>query len=374
MGTVDAPYVALSCAMSVDGYIDDAGPERLVLSNDSDLDRVDGERAASDAIMVGAGTVRQDDPRLLVRSPARRAERLRDGRPASPLRVVLTASGDLDPGLRLFTSAGAERLVYCPTTVEPGLRERLGPVAAVIAAGDPVTLATVLDDLARRRVRRLLVEGGTAVFTEFLSAGLADELHLAIAPFLVGDRRAPRFVGEAAFPHDAGHRMALLEARPIGDVVLLRYALTERARDRHWLLTAIDLSRRCPPAAGAFSVGAVLVDAAGGVIAEGWSRDTDPHVHAEESALARIPADDPRLPSATLYSSLEPCSVRRSRPLSCTRHILASGIRRVVFALREPDLFVRCRGAEELREAGVTVVEVPELGDQVRAVNEHLTI
>jgi len=63
------PYVLLSCAMSIDGHIDDNGPERLLLSNAEDFDRVDEVRASCDAIMVGAGTVRRDNPRLLIRSP-----------------------------------------------------------------------------------------------------------------------------------------------------------------------------------------------------------------------------------------------------------------------------------------------------------------
>jgi len=66
------PYVVLSCAMSVDGYIDDASPERLHLSNDADFDRVDAERASCDAILVGANTIRRDNPRLLIRDPRRR--------------------------------------------------------------------------------------------------------------------------------------------------------------------------------------------------------------------------------------------------------------------------------------------------------------
>ncbi|WP_198932387.1 dihydrofolate reductase family protein, partial [Pseudonocardia sp. Ae717_Ps2] len=60
------PYVLLSVAMSIDGYIDDASDERLLLSNSADFDRVDEVRAQSDAIMIGAGTLRADNPRLLV--------------------------------------------------------------------------------------------------------------------------------------------------------------------------------------------------------------------------------------------------------------------------------------------------------------------
>ena len=147
-------------------------------------------------------------------------------------------------------------------------------------------------------------------------------------------------------------------------------AATER--DRRWLQAAVALSRRCPPSDTAFSVGAVIVDAGGGLLAAGYSRESDPHVHAEESALTRLRPEDPRLRGATIYSSLEPCSARRSRPRACAALILAAGIRRVVFALREPVLFVDGRGVEELRAAGALVIELPELADQVREVNAHL--
>ena len=66
----DTPYILLSCGMSLDGYLDDATSRRLVLSNAADLDRVDAVRAGCDAVLVGAGTVRADNPRLLVRSPS----------------------------------------------------------------------------------------------------------------------------------------------------------------------------------------------------------------------------------------------------------------------------------------------------------------
>ncbi|HEY6480655.1 MAG TPA: dihydrofolate reductase family protein, partial [Streptosporangiaceae bacterium] len=98
------PYVLLSAAVSADGYIDDAAPDRLVLSDADDLDRVDEVRAGVDAILVGAGTIRADNPRLLVRSAARRAARTAAGRPASPARVTLTSRGGLDPAARFFTA------------------------------------------------------------------------------------------------------------------------------------------------------------------------------------------------------------------------------------------------------------------------------
>jgi 5-amino-6-(5-phosphoribosylamino)uracil reductase len=86
----------------------------------------------------------------------------------------------------------------------------------------------VVADLAARGVRRLMVEGGGSMHTQFLTAGLADELQLVVAPFFVGDSRAPRFVSDGDFPWGPGHRARLAEVRQIGDVVLLRYALSER--------------------------------------------------------------------------------------------------------------------------------------------------
>jgi 5-amino-6-(5-phosphoribosylamino)uracil reductase len=224
------PYVLLSCAMSVDGYVDDTSPDRLLLSNEADFDRVDGQRALADAVLVGATTIRRDNPRLLVRTAARRSARQERGLPVSPAKVTITGSGDLDPQASFFTSGGAEvaKLVYCASPAVRAAEDRLGmvPATSIIDAGSPLDLVTVLTDLAARGIRRLMVEGGQNTHTRFLAAGLADELQLVIAPFFVGDPGAPRFVGPAAFPWDSGHRMTLAEARPIGDVVLLRYLLS----------------------------------------------------------------------------------------------------------------------------------------------------
>ena len=147
--------------------------------------------------------------------------------------------------------------------------------------------------------------------------------------------------------------------------------------DRHWLAEAIRLSRQCPPAATAFSVGAVLVAADGTVLSTGYSRERSPADHAEEIALAKlgfpgadVPAADVR--GATLYSSLEPCAARASRPVPCADLIIASGIGRVVIAWQEPPLFVPGGGADRLGAAGVTVEVMEELAAQAREVNAHL--
>ena len=141
--------------------------------------------------------------------------------------------------------------------------------------------------------------------------------------------------------------------------------------DRRWLKETIELSKKCPPSKTAFSVGAIIVSTDGEVIATGYSREGDPHDHAEETALAKVEGD-PRLLSSTIYTSLEPCSKRSSHPLTCTQLILAAGIPRVVLAWREPNIFVDCEGAQLLRAAGCEVIEIPDLAPAVREVNAHL--
>ncbi len=219
----ERPYVLLSCAMSIDGYIDDGTPERLLLSNEEDFDRVDAARADCDAILVGAGTVRSDDPRLLVRSQARRAERLARGLSASPVKVTLSTTGNLSASSRFFTVGETKKIVYAASPAVGKLTADLHGVASVVDAGDPLDLDHVLADLAGRGVRRLMVEGGGSVHTEFLRRDLADELQLVIAPFFVGDPGAPRFVRDGDFPQNSRRRMELADVRRIGDVVLLRY-------------------------------------------------------------------------------------------------------------------------------------------------------
>ena len=401
--------------MSVDGCLDAPGPQRLVLSGHADLDRVDAERSEADAIMVGAGTIRRDNPRLVIRSAGRRASRVGRGLPENPARVTLTASGDLDPSARFFdATTGAGPVVYCAAPQAPKLQHMLNDIAPVIAVPPPVGLGAILADLSRRGVHRLLVEGGARLGHDFLANGLVDELALTVAPFFVGAAAAPRFAGPGVYPHDPARPMHLAEVRQLDDVVLLRYLLggdgpaarnengaRERAgrdaaagashggmaepgalsagapgtgaeatvADQAWLAQTIDLSRRCPLSPSAFCVGAAVVAADGTVMATGYSRETSPHGHAEEVALAKIDPADSRLAGATLYSSLEPCRVRASRPTPCAELIIAAGLRRVVIAWLEPPLFAPGGGAALLREAGITVVEVPGLAAEARAVN-----
>ncbi|MCL2585921.1 MAG: dihydrofolate reductase family protein [Streptosporangiales bacterium] len=201
------PYIVLSCAVSADGCLDDASPRRLILSGPGDLDEVDALRAGCDAILVGAGTVRADNPRLRVRSADRVAAREAAGRPPHPLRAVLTSRGDLDPAARIFADS-PRPLVY------RGL-----------------SLAEVLEDLSTERgIGSVLVEGGSRILRDALAGDLADELRLAVAPFFVGDPDAPRFGLPARYPQGPERPMRLESVRSVEGVAVLAYRLSDRPR------------------------------------------------------------------------------------------------------------------------------------------------
>jgi 5-amino-6-(5-phosphoribosylamino)uracil reductase len=231
------PFVLLSAAMSVDGCLDDESAQRLLLSGAADLDEVDEIRAQCDAIMVGAGTIRADNPVLQVRSAERRRRRAARGLPENPARVIVTASGNLRPGARVFTTGPGERMVYVPVAGRARAGRLLGTVATVISAGPAgaagagagkLDLGLVLADLSTRGVGRLLVEGGGQVLREFLAAGLADELRLAIAPFFVGRQAAPRLAAEGDLGHGPARPMELAGVSRAGEVAVLRYLLRPR--------------------------------------------------------------------------------------------------------------------------------------------------
>ncbi|WP_117215416.1 RibD family protein [Allorhizocola rhizosphaerae] len=225
---VNRPYILLSCSMSIDGYLGGPTEERLLLSNADDFDRVDAVRAECDAILVGARTVRCDNPKLLVRSPARRDERVARGLKPLPVKVTVTRRARLEPSADFFTTGDTEKIVYCASGVLDYAVSHLGSVATVVDGGQPVDFPRLAQDLYERGIGRLMVEGGGSMHTQFLTNQLADELHLVVAPFFVGDSRARRFVNDGVFPWNADRRARLADVRQIGDVALLRYALSAR--------------------------------------------------------------------------------------------------------------------------------------------------
>jgi diaminohydroxyphosphoribosylaminopyrimidine deaminase / 5-amino-6-(5-phosphoribosylamino)uracil reductase len=156
--------------------------------------------------------------------------------------------------------------------------------------------------------------------------------------------------------------------------------------DRHWLSMAVEISRQSSPTPTNYAVGAVVVDHDGTLLETGYTGEIESRDHAEEVALSKL-VGQPELgvstarpgrpvsvgfTQATMYCTLEPCLTRRSRPMGCAALIAASGIKRVVIALREPPIFAAGRGIEALRSDGIEVVVIDDLGHQVWEINSHV--
>ncbi len=364
--------VRASAAISLDGYLNDTSSQRLILSSPEDWAEVKAARAACDAILIGAETLRQDDPALVTRQAALIAQRKAAGKTPDPVKVTVSRSGNLDPKARFFTEGSGEKIVFLGAEASEESASRLQAVATVIRMPDTtIPPQLLLDQLESRRIHSLFIEGGAQILTQFLQQNAVDYLRLAIAPFFVGEAAAPRWVGEAQFPFHKGRRMHLLRCDRAGDMAVLEYALRYTSEDYTRLEEAIALAENCPRSETAYSVGALVVTADGQRFT-GYSRETAPTNHAEEEAIQKALHAGCSLHGATIYSSMEPCSTRKSKPLSCSALILHHGLQRVVFATYEPSHFVQCCGEELLKKGGIEVTVIPELAARALAVNAHI--
>ena len=354
--------VTLSAAVTADGFLDDNSPRRLIISTPEDWAEVYRLRAAHDAILVGAETLRRDDPSLLVRDEEVRARRRERGLPPDIAKVTLTGTGELSPGLRFFTEGEAERYVFSPHEIDS-----LQNIATVISTEGPITAKLIVTQLEKRGVERLMVEGGAAVLRMFLGEGMADTLRLAVNPQL---RLGSAGGAEFRFTPPQGTPQA---RENLGGMEVTTYTLhpDRTEEDLHYLRQAIALSRRCTPCATSYRVGAVIVTRSGDRFT-GYTHETSPTHHAEQEAILKATAAGADLHGASIYSSMEPCSTRSSEPESCSELILRHGFSRTVFALYEPSCFVCCEGAVRLRKGDVEVRVYPQLAGEVRAINGHL--
>ena len=199
----------MNAAMSADGKIALRGAAPLALSDAADLQRVHQLRAASDAILVGIGTVLADDPRLTART----------GQPTrQPMRVVLDSQGRTPPQARVLDGA-ARTLVF----TAKGQARRF-PNAETVEAGEGrVDLRLALRELQARGVQTLLVEGGATVIGAFLRAGLVNDLFTYVAPVVVGGGAPTLVEGPGAAQREHVLRLKLAEVAPLGAGVVLHW-------------------------------------------------------------------------------------------------------------------------------------------------------
>jgi 2,5-diamino-6-(ribosylamino)-4(3H)-pyrimidinone 5'-phosphate reductase len=217
------PWIVLNFAMSADGKLALADGSPVEISSTEDMMRVHRLRASCDAVLVGVGTVANDDPKLHV-SP----ERVPD--PPAPMKVVLDASGRTPAAARFLSTPGRAVVATIEPTVSR-LQEALGDRATVLECGSGplVDLQCLMGLLVDMRVSRLMVEGGGETLWSFLQAGLVDEYSVYVGPMVIGGGGAPTPAdGIGALDLEEVVPLELLSVERMGEGLWIRYGAVRR--------------------------------------------------------------------------------------------------------------------------------------------------
>lgn len=219
------PYIIINAAMSADGKLSTRERRQVRISGSEDFARVDQMRAACDAILVGIGTVHADDPSLTVKSPVLREERINRKTDENPVRIVLDSDAQTPITADILRKGEGKRIIAVSEKADPERVRALRDYAEVITCGeDAVDLQSFLQELKKRGIATLMVEGGGTVIWSFLSQYLFDELNVYLGSMIIGGKTAPTladgegFVDESLFP-----RLTLDHLGQMDDGVLIRW-------------------------------------------------------------------------------------------------------------------------------------------------------
>jgi len=223
------PFVFINAAMSADGKISTVERRQTRISGERDFDRVDSHRAECDAIMVGIGTVLEDNPSLTVKSEKRREERRKARKDENPLRVVVDSKARTPVDAEILNKGEGKRIIAVSKLAIVEDVERLGEKAEILICGkEEVNLKNLLYLLWQRGVSRLMVEGGATLNWSLISRGLIDEIYTYVGNMIIGGENAPTLVdGRGFVVEDAMVKLELLSAEKIDEGILLRWRVSK---------------------------------------------------------------------------------------------------------------------------------------------------
>ena len=230
MSVLQRPFVTANFAITADGRVSTRSLTPADFSSPRDKRRLVEIRATCDAVLASVKTVASDNMSMGLPAPELRAARVAKGRPAFPLRVLLTNRGRIDPALRIFTKTFSPIVIFATEQMPRRVRAALAGKATLhLHDGDQVDLAQMLRTLrVEHRVRRLVCEGGPQIFRALLTAQLVDELHVTVCPRVFGGAKAPTLTGFAGSFLPGGISLKLRDMEVIGDECYLRYRVETR--------------------------------------------------------------------------------------------------------------------------------------------------
>jgi 5-amino-6-(5-phosphoribosylamino)uracil reductase len=206
--------------MSLDGRIDDRCTQRLVLSSPEDLEDMYEARAKCDAILIGANTVRHDNPSLVIDSQELIEQRIKNKQPGELIKVTVTSTGNLDKNAKFFTKGNGQKFIICPATNFEKVSKKLSNIATILPIQE-ITAVNIVKTLETVGINSLFIEGGTSILTMFISQGVFHRLRLAIAPFFLGDSLAPALVTQGKFINNATNRLHITALRNLGNMIVI---------------------------------------------------------------------------------------------------------------------------------------------------------
>ncbi len=219
-----SPLVFINAAMSVDGKISSAERAPLIISDAEDLERVDRLRAGVDAIVVGGGTLLNDNPRLTIRSEEFKRERQAKGLEGDPIKVVVTGSGNVPLDSSFLLEGDGPKFVF---TTEKAAECDLGALSKMseifVVGEERVDFEQMIDILAGYGARRIMVEGGAMLNFEMIRARVVDEIYVTISPCIIGGESAPTLVDGRGFTGEGIKDLSLISCEQSGGSVLVRY-------------------------------------------------------------------------------------------------------------------------------------------------------
>ena len=222
------PYVTLNVAMTLDGKTDTTKRKGALISSDMDMERVDRLRASNDAIMVGGHTLIGDDPRLTIKTPSLREERITRGLEPNPTKVGIITIADLKPECRFLNNGPAEIIVFTTNQTKVGKISELQDRGVIVFVdnGSRVNLFNAFEQLAQLGVENLLVEGGGTLNEELFRLNLINEVNVYIGPLIFGGETAPSFASSVGFEREEAKQLEFKSVQQYDDGgLVLRYTL-----------------------------------------------------------------------------------------------------------------------------------------------------